>query len=81
MKIKLKKKHSHGIIRLEAHGEIKEVVINEDLLSPEKEIVKLCFRGPHSSGIVELTPEEVDLLSKQLQGKTKLVKTMKIYKK
>ena len=80
MRIKIKKRHSRGIIRVEGSGEIKEVAIKEDLLQPVKEVVHLFFRGAHSSGIVELTSEEVDMLVKRIHPKTNLSKNVKFLK-
>jgi hypothetical protein len=78
MKVKTKKLHSRGIFRLETGGEIKEVAINEDLLHPDKETVQIFFRGKISSGILELSAEEIDMIAKKIQPKTKLAKDVKI---
>lgn len=80
MIIKLKKRHSRGIIRVEGSGEIKEVAVKEDLLNPDKEMVHLFFRGSHSSGVVELTSHEVDMLVKRVHPKTNLSKNVKVLK-
>lgn len=80
MKIKTKKQNPDGIVRLETSGEIKEVRIKEDFLNPKDASIALCFRGKNSSGIVELTPKEVEFLNKQLSQKMHLLKDVKIMK-
>ena len=80
MKIKTKKQNSDGIVRLETSGEIKEVRIKEDFLNPKDASITLCFRGKNSSGIVELTPKEVEFLNKQLSQKMHLLGNVKVMK-
>lgn len=80
MRIKTKKQNPNGIVRLETSGKIKEVIINEDLLNPKDASVALCFRGKSCSGIVELTPEEIKFISKQLSPKMDLIKDVKVMK-
>ena len=80
MKIKTKKQNSDGIVRLETSGEIKEIIINEDFLKPDDASIALCFRGKNSSGIVELTPKEIEILNKELVPKLHLFKGVKIMK-
>ena len=43
MDVKIKKKVSKGIVRIESSGEIKEVLIDEDLLRPKDALIKVCF--------------------------------------
>ena len=77
MQIKFKKQDTEGITRIESRGEIKEVLINEDLMHPEKEGISLCFRGKTSSGIVELSTKEVDMIAKAAKSNLHLIKDMK----
>ena len=60
MKIKVKKQHDRGLVKLEGSGEIKEVMIHSDMLDNEKGKISICFRGHNSSGIVELTEKEAN---------------------
>lgn len=80
MNIKTKKKNSKGIIRLETSGELKEVIINEDFLDIDSASIALCFRGKDSSGIVELTPKEIESLYKRVMPKLNLIKDVKVMK-
>jgi predicted ATP-grasp superfamily ATP-dependent carboligase len=80
MKIKLKKHDSGKVHRLEASGEIKEILINQDFIEPKKVSVSLCFKGDDSSGIVELLPEEFDVINREITYKKNILKKVKILK-
>ena len=80
MKIKTKKKNQDGIVKLETSGVIKEIRINEDFLNPKDASITLCFKGKSSSGIVELTPDEVRYLNEELSQKMHLLKDVKVMK-
>ena len=80
MKIKTKKQNSDGVVRLETAGDLKEIIINEDFLNPDDASVALCFKGRDSSGIVELTPKEIEILNKEIAPKMHLFKEIKIMK-
>ena len=80
MKIKSKKQNKDGIVRLETSGEIKEVLINEDFLKPNDASIALCYKGNESSGIIELTPKEIEKLINSVQPKLHLMKDFKIMK-
>ncbi len=80
MKVKAKKQNEDGIVRLESGGEIKEIIINEDFLHPKDASIALCFRGKNSSGIVELTPEEIKFISKKIAPKMHLLGDVKVMK-
>ncbi len=80
MKIKTKKQNSDGIVRLETSGELKEIMINEDFLNPHDASIALCFKGKDSSGIIELTPKEVEILNRELSRKIHLLKGIKVLK-
>lgn len=77
MQIKVKKSNKDGVVRMETSGEVKEVLINEDILNPAKESISLCFRGKNSSGIVDLTPAEVEKLYNTVKGRMHLIKGLK----
>ena len=80
MNIKIKQFGSGGSFRLESNVEIKEVLINEDFLRPEHESIALGFKNKDSSGLIELTPREVDELVKAVDKKKHLIKGIKIFK-
>lgn len=80
MNIKIKKKNKDGIVRLESSGNIKEVIINEDILKPDAENVSLCFKGKDSSGIIYLKPSEIEKLYYSVKEKMHLIKGFKTFK-
>ena len=80
MKLRIKKANSDGIVRLESKGEIKEVLINDDFMNPKNETIFLCFKGQNSSGIVDLTPEEIERIYHSLKTKRHLIKGFKVMK-
>ena len=80
MKIKAKKQNPDGMVRLETSGQIKEVLINEDLLKPKEASVSICFRGKSSSGIVEISAKEFESLYKQIEPKLGMLKGVKVMK-
>lgn len=80
MQIRIKKQKENKIFRLEGLGEIKEIMINEDLMHPKKESVSICFRGIDSSGIIDLTPEELEHIYNSVKSRLHLIKGMKTFK-
>ena len=80
MKIKLKKQNQDGIMRVETGGNIKEVVINEDLLHPKNESIAVCYRGKNSSGIIDFSPEEIEKIYSSVKKRLHLIKGFKILK-
>ncbi len=62
MEIKIRKKNEDGLVRLETSGDVKEILINEELLHPDKESISVCFKGESSSGIIDFTPLEIEKL-------------------
>ena len=74
MKIKIRKSNKDGIVRVESGGEIKEVLINEDLLHPDAESISVCYRGDNSSGIIDFTPDELEKLYATVRKRMHLVK-------
>jgi len=74
MKIRLKKTNQDGIMRVETGGEIKEILINEDLLHPNAESISVCYRGKNSSGIIDFTPAEIAKLNSTVKNRMHLIK-------
>ena len=60
MQIRIKQTNQDGIVRLETEGVLKEILINEEILNDENESISVCFRGKSSSGIVDLSPDEIE---------------------
>jgi hypothetical protein len=74
MQIKVRKANQDGQVRLETSGDIQEVLINEDILHPDAESISLCFRGKNSSGIIDLSPAELDKLFNTVRNRMHLIK-------
>ena len=77
MKLRVRFPSNDGLCRTELSGRIKEVLINEDLLHPEEESISLCFRGQTASGIVDLSPAEIEMLYDAIRGKIHLIKGLR----
>lgn len=77
MKIKLLKENKDGIMRVETSGEVKEIIINEDLLHPNAESISVCYRGKSSSGIIDFTPVEIEHLYGAVKNRMHLIKGIK----
>ncbi len=81
MNVKVKRIGPRGkIVRTEGLGEIDDVVINENLLDPDNASVSLFFRGEGSSGIIELTSREMEMLNKEISSKLHLFKGISVLK-
>jgi len=78
MKIRVRKNNHDGSVRLETSGMVKEVLINEDFMHPNAESISVCFKGKHSSGIVDFTPKEIEEVYHSVKGKMHLIKGMKV---
>jgi len=81
MKTQVKKREEGDISRIEASGEVKEILINKDFFNPKKFSVSLCFRGDNTSGIVELSFDEVERLKKELAPKKVYVRKKRAKRK
>jgi hypothetical protein len=77
MQIKIKKTNSDGIVRLETSGEVREILVNEDIMNPNNESISICFRGKNSSGIVDMTPAEIEKLYNSVKERIHLIKGLK----
>ena len=77
MQLKIKKQNQDGVVRLESSGDVKEVLINEDLMHPDEESISICFRGKSSSGIVDLSPKEIERIYDTIKGRIHLIKGFK----
>ncbi|MFH0876315.1 MAG: hypothetical protein V1859_10340 [archaeon] len=77
MRLKIKKQNKDGFLRVESGGDVQEILINEDFMHPGNESIALCFRGKDSSGIVELTTAEVEMLYDKIRPRLHLIKGFK----
>ena len=77
MQIKLRKENQDGIARVETGGDVKEILINEDLLHPNRESISVCYKGKNSSGIVDFTPAEIEKLYDSVKNRIHLIKGFK----
>lgn len=80
MKIRVKKQEFGILNRIESLGEIKEILINQDFLNPRNVSVSLCFRGKNNSGIIDLSPQEFEMINKEILKKKALLKKVKVIK-
>ncbi|MCX6709340.1 MAG: hypothetical protein NTV63_00070 [Candidatus Woesearchaeota archaeon] len=78
MQIKIKSLSKKGFYRLENNTEIKEVMINEDMLNPKKESIAIGFANDSSSGIIEFSVPEFEKLEKAVKDKIHLIKSLKM---
>ncbi len=79
MNIKTRINSSKGNVKLENSVDLIEVMINEDFLHPNQESIALGFRNKDSSGLIELSPKEVDEILKAVEKKKHLIKGVKIF--
>jgi len=77
MEIKLKQKNKDGHSSFITKASIREVMINEDFLHPEKETIAIAFSGSSSSGILEMTPNEIEKLYNTVKRKMHLIRGFK----
>lgn len=80
MLIKTKKHNADGLVRLETSGELREVIINQDLLNSREASVSLCFKGKNSSGIVSLSLNDIMLITRQVAPKMAMMQNVKVMK-
>lgn len=78
MKIKVKKKNKDGIVRLETSGSLKEFIFKEDFLEMNDSSVLLCFKGKDSSGIVEISEEEIEKFYKEIEKRKNFIGETKV---
>jgi len=79
MQIKIKKQKEDRTIRMEALSRIAEVIINEDISRPYEETVSICFKGEDCSGILEMSPEEIEHIHNIIKKKAHLIKGYKAF--
>lgn len=77
MQLKVKKENKDGIVRLESSGNVKEILINENILHPDQESISICYRGKNSSGIIDFTPAEIDKIFESVKNRMHLIKGLK----
>jgi hypothetical protein len=74
MRVRVKKINQKNIVKMETFGEIKELLINEDLVNPDNESISVCFRGSNSSGIIDFKPSEIESIYQSVKTRIGLVK-------
>ena len=81
MIVKSKRSENGQTRKLSAGGEIKECFVKENILEPKKAQVQVCFRGNVSSGILELSTDEVEKIYNTIKKtKPSKIKVLKDYK-
>ena len=77
MNIKIKSSSETGIMRLEVNSILREVLVNEDIIHPEKENIALCFADRKHSGIVEISPAEFEKIYDTIKSRIHLIKSFR----
>jgi hypothetical protein len=72
--IKIKKRVDGNIRKSETKADVKEIIINEDIMHPNSESFSVCFRGDDVSGIVEMTSEEIEKFYYTIQNRMHMIK-------
>ncbi len=80
LELKIKYLNEKGSVRIENDVEIKEVLVRENLVDPEKKKISIGFTNDYSSGLIEFSPAEFDRLMKSAKDKVHLIKGMKVIK-
>ena len=79
MKIKIRYSHSGGMSRIENDAKIQEVMINENIINPREETIALGFVNKDSSGIVEFSTSEFEMIAQEVKKRIHLIKGVKIF--
>lgn len=77
MQIKLKQRGFLGYKKTSNSVAIDDLIVKEDLISPENEKVMVYFKGQDSSGILEFSKDEIEALNSSLKSGIGLVKKSK----
>jgi hypothetical protein len=80
MQIKVKSIHGKHVARMEVEGDIKEVMISEDLFSTSKEGITIGFAQGPVSGLLTFSQKEFDSLVEHVRKNTHLIKGIKYFK-
>ena len=80
MDVKVRSQTKKSVARMHAKGTIRDIKIDTDNLVHNKESVSICFKSDENSGIITLSPKEIDKIVKALRRKRHLIKDIKIYK-
>ncbi len=78
MHLKIKYPNNKGEIRIENEVEIREVMVREHILDPQKKRISIGFTNDYSSGLVEFSLAEFDKLMRSAKDKVHLIKGMKV---
>lgn len=75
MRIRLKLKEDDGDVkRINSSNAVDNVILEEDLMNPEKESVAIFFRGRNSSGIINFRKEEIEGLMSSMKPYLGMIK-------
>lgn len=77
MKIRVKNLTGSEVLRIEGNGDIKEVLVNEDILNKESENISVCFKSYNLSGIIDFNKTEIEKLYNSIQKKDNLIGEIK----
>ncbi len=77
MRIRVKKLNEYGVNRIDSISKIDSIELKEDLVDPDKATIFVYFRGPASSGILNLTKNEALSLANSLKPAIKIMENTK----
>ena len=74
MRLRIKQLGTFGTRRTDYSGRIDNVIVEENLLKPEKESISIFFRGGRTSGILSISTKELQSLIRTVQSHISLIK-------
>ena len=80
MDVKVRTITKKSVSKTHTKGTIKDIRIDTNNLVHSKEAVSICFKSNESSGIITLSPKEIDRIVKALRRKRHLIKDIHIYR-
>lgn len=79
MRIRLKLVNESGEEKIDHRTIVREIMINEDFINPGNESIAMGFRNKRSSGIIEMSIPEAEMLFREVNKKMHLIKGFKIF--
>ena len=77
MRIRIKQKGFFRDKKVDSTNKVDDIIIKENLLNPTGEDIRIYFRGSNSSGIMNFSYEEAEMLISSLKNNLGLVKKVR----
>ena len=77
MRIRIKQKGFFRDKKVDSTNKVEDIIIKENLIEPHGENITIFFRGPSSSGIMNFSYGEAEMLISSLKKNLGLVKKVK----